>query len=103
MKYASGTLSTDYELCQSRVSVSRVAEVGSLSARAKNGHKSFCQTRISSFRDKCDVFLRNYLFGNLTQYNMQCIPCNSVLLAKEALFLTPPKKTFFVQRFPKSA
>ena len=32
---------------------------------------------------------------------MQCIPCNSVLLAKEALFLTPPKKNFFCPKISK--
>ena len=32
---------------------------------------------------------------------MQYIPCNSALLAQEALFL--PKKAFFAQRSPKSA
>ena len=54
----------------------RVAEVGSLSARAKIAEK------ISSSR-KYVVFARNFKFTNLSQYNMQYIPCNSALLAQE--------------------
>ena len=36
----------------------------------------------------------------LIQYNMQCLPCNSALLAPETLFLTQ-KGTFFAQRSQK--
>ena len=68
----------------------------------KNGQTNFRQTRIYHFRDKCVVFVPNCKFANLNQYNMQYIPCNSALLAKEALFLTKTG-TFFVQRFLKRA
>ena len=68
----------------------------------KIGHEKFCQARIYSFRDKCVVFARNRKFAKSTQWNMQYIPCNSALLAQEALFLTQ-KDTFFAQRYPKSA
>ena len=55
----------------------------------KNGHETFRPARIYNFRDKCVVFARNLKFSNLTQYNMQYIPCNSALLflPKKALFL----------------
>ena len=33
----------------------------------KNGHETFRQARIYSFRDKCVVFARNLKFSNLTQ------------------------------------
>ena len=62
----------------------------------KNGHETFRQARIYSFRDKCVVFARNLKFSNLTQSNMQYIPCNSALLAQEALFL--PKKALFMAK-----
>ena len=63
---------------------------------SKNGHANFCEVRIYYFRDKCVVFARNSKFENLTQYNMQYIPCNSALLAQEPLFLTQ-KGTFFIK------
>ena len=44
--------------------------------------------KIYYFHDKCVIFARNRKFANLTQYNMQSIPCNSELLAQETLFLT---------------
>ena len=40
------------------------------------------------------------IFANLTQYNMQYIPCNSALLAQETLFLNQ-KGTFFTLDFQK--
>lgn len=43
--------------------------------------------------DKCVVFARNCKFDNLIKYNMQCVPCNSELLAQKTLFLTK-KSTF---------
>ena len=68
----------------------------------KKGDENFRQARSYSFRDKCVVLARNRKFANLTQCNMQYIPCNSALLAQETLFLTQ-KGTFFAQRSPKSA
>ena len=68
----------------------------------KSGHENSCQTRTYNFRDKCVVFVGNRKFANLTQLNMQYIPCNSALLAQETLFLTK-RGTFFAQRSPKSA
>ena len=64
--------------------------------RGQNGHENFRQARIYNFRYKCVVFARNLKFFNLTQYNMQYIPCKSALLAKEALFL--PKKALFMPK-----
>ena len=61
---------------------------------SKNGH-NFCQARIYYFRNKRIVFACNCKFANLTQYNMQYIPCNSALLAQKTLFLA--------QSLPKSA
>ena len=68
----------------------------------KNGHKSFHQVCICYFCDKCVVFAQNYKFANLIQYNMQYIPCNSALLAKETLFLTQ-KGTFLAKDLQKKA
>ena len=68
----------------------------------KNGHENFRQVRIYNFRHKCVVFARNRKFANLTQWNMQYIPCDSALLVQETLFFTQ-KDTFFAQRSPKSA
>ena len=56
--------------------------------KGKNDHKNFCQARVYYFRDKCVVFARNCKFANLTQYDMQYMPCNSAFLAQETLFLT---------------
>ena len=64
--------------------------------RGQNGHETFREARIYNFRDKCVVFARNLKFSNLTQQNMQYIPCNSALLAQEALFL--PKKALFMPK-----
>ena len=64
----------------------------------KNGNKNFRQARIYFFRDKRAVFACNCKFANLTQYNMQYIPCNSAFLAQETMFLTK-KKTFFLPFF----
>ena len=64
--------------------------------RGQNGHENFRQTRTYNFRDKCVVFVGNRKFANLTQLNMQYIPCNSALLAQEPLFL--PKKTLFMPK-----
>ena len=47
----------------------------------KNGHENFRQARFYNFCDKCVVFARIRKFANLTQWNMQYIPCNSALLA----------------------
>ena len=63
----------------------------------KNGNENFRQARIYSFRDKCVVFARNCKFSNLTQWDMQFIPCNSALLAQETLFLTQ-KGAFFAEK-----
>ena len=73
----------------------RVAEVDSLSARAKMAIKMALQH--CYFRDKCVVFACNFKFANIIQYNMQYIPCNNPILAQETLFLTPQKNTFFAQ------
>ena len=78
----------------------RVAEVGSLLARA-NGHKNFRQVRIYHIRDKCVVFARNCIFANLTQYNMQNIPCNSAFLAQETLAVFDSKKHLFCTKISK--
>ena len=70
--------------------------------RGKNGHENFRQTRTYNFRDKCVVFVGNRKFANLTQLNMQYIPCNSALLAQETLFLTQtPKSHFIPQKISK--
>ena len=53
---------------------------------SKNGHKNFRQVRIYFICNKCVVFARNCIFANLTQYNMQNIPCNSAFLTPETLF-----------------
>ena len=66
----------------------------------KNGHRNFRQVRIYYFRDKCVVFARNSKFENLTQYNMQYIPCNSALLSQKTLFLTQ-KGTFLPKDLQK--
>ena len=60
----------------------------------KNGHENFRQTRIYYFRDKCVVFARKSKFENVTQYNMQYIPCNSALLAQET-----PKTALFLPKY----
>ena len=60
----------------------RVAEVGSLSARAQ--------------------MARNCKFANLIQYNMQYIPCNSALLAQKNIVVVP-KKAPFCPRSPKKS
>ena len=67
---------------------------------SKNGNENFRQARIYNFRVKSVVLARNRKFAKLTQWNMQYIPCDSVLLAQETLFLTQ-KGTFFAQRSPK--
>ena len=67
---------------------------------SKNGHENFRQTRIYYFRDKCVVFARKSKFENVTQYNMQYIPCNSALLARETLFLNQ-EGTFLPEDFQK--
>ena len=61
----------------------------------KNGNKNFRQARIYFFRDKRAVFACNCKFANLTQYNMQYIPCNSAFLAQETMFLTKKKLSFY--------
>ena len=43
----------------------RVAEVDSLSARAKMGHTNSRLVRIRYFRDKYVVFARNYKLANM--------------------------------------
>ena len=63
---------------------------------SKIGNENFRQARIYNFRAKCVVFARNRKFAKLTQWNMQYIPCNSALLAQEALFL--PKKALFMPK-----
>ena len=66
----------------------RVAEVGSLSARAKLAIKTFVKRIFAIFATNTS-FLR--IIANLNQYNMKYVPSNSALL--EILF--------FAQRFPK--
>ena len=66
----------------------------------KNGHRNFRQVRIYYFRDKYVVFARNRKFANLTQYDMQYLPCNSAFLAQERLFLT--KKAPFCPKISKN-
>ena len=69
---------------------------------SKKGNENFRQARIYNFCVKCVVFARNRKFANLTQWNMQHIPCNSALLAQEALFL--PKKALFLPKdLPKKS
>ena len=75
--------------------VSRVAEVGSLSARTKM-FKRNRQARIYYFPDKCFAFARNCKFANLTQYNMQYIPVIVHFLPKEHCFW--PKKALFLSK-----
>ena len=87
---------------ESRVFRPRVAELGSLSSESKKNHENFCQMHIYNFHDKCVVFARNHKFANLTQYNMQCIPCKSALRAQGTLFLAK-KGSFFAQRYRQSA
>ena len=70
-----------------------MAEVGSLSAKAKMAIKVFVRRVFAIFGDKCVVFARNCKFANLIQYDMQYTPCNSALLAQKTLFLTPKKHT----------
>ena len=70
--------------------MTRVAKVGSLSARAKMVIKTFVKHVFTMF---ATIFLR--VIAN--QYNMIYITCNRKLLAKVALFLSK-KGTF-----PKSA
>ena len=69
------------------VVVTRVAEVDCLLAKAKMVIKFFVKCVFYHFRDKCVVL-------SVTHYK-----CN---IYQETLFLAPPKKTFLVQRFPKS-
>ena len=45
-------------------------------------------------------FSRNCKFENLSQYNLQYIPCNSALLSQETLFLTQ-KGTFLPKDLQK--
>ena len=60
----------------------RVAEVGSLSARAKMAIQIFVGRVFATF-SKCVFFARNCKLANSIQYNMQYIPC--ALLAHETL------------------
>ena len=66
----------------------------------KKGHENFRQARIYYFGDKCILLAHNPNFANLTQYNMQYMPCNSVLLAQVTLFLIQ-KGTFLPENFQK--
>ena len=66
----------------------RVAEVGGLLASAKMPIRKIGQARICYYRDKCVVFARNCKFAISIQYDMQYIPCNNALLAKETLLLS---------------
>ena len=52
----------------------------------KNGRENFRQAYIYNFCDKFVIFARNRKFANLTQIDMQYIPCNSAQLAQETLF-----------------
>ena len=74
----------------------RVAEVGSLSARAKMALK-FSSGAYSLFSRK---IRRNFKFANLVHYNKQYTPCIGALLAQETLFFTP-KSTFLPKVFQK--
>ena len=68
----------------------RVAELAAFQRGQKWLQKLSSISRACYFRDKCFVFARNCKFANLTQYNynMQCVPCNTALLAQETLFLS---------------
>ena len=66
----------------------------------KNGHKNFCPVCIYFFRDRVVVFARNCIFANLTQYDMQYLPCRSAFLAQDTLFLTQ-KALFLPKDFQK--
>ena len=73
--------------------------------REQKWHENFRQARIYNFRVKCVVFARNRKFAKLTQWYMQYIPCNHVIvhfLPKKHCFW-PKKGTVFAQRSPKSA
>ena len=61
--------------------------------RTKKWSQNFRQARICYFRNKF-IFLR--IIANTIQYFMQYKPCNSALLAQEALFL--PKKALFMPK-----
>ena len=74
---------------QTKVAILRLNSDKMAGDGSKNGQANFHQAHIYNFRDKCVVFARNIKFSNLTQENMQYIPCNSALLA-QALIL--PKK-----------
>ena len=75
-----------------------MAEVGSLSARAKEAVKVFGK-RIYTIFARNELFVR--LIAKLTQYYIQFMPSKDALLTHEVLFLTQ-KAPFFDQRFPKS-
>ena len=78
--------------------MNRVAEVGSLSARATMAMQIFVWRVFAIFATNAS-FLR--IIANLQiHYEMQFLPCNSALLAQDTLFLTQ-KGTFFCQKISK--
>ena len=70
------------------------------SRRKQHWPQNFRQACVCYFRDKFVVIARNCQFANLIQYNMHNVPCNSALLAQEALI---PKNHFYAQSLPKGA
>ena len=79
----------------------RVAEVDSLSARAKMAIIKTFVKRVFTISRSTVVFALICNFANSTQYNMQCLPCEFALLAQKHYFW-PKKKTLFCP-FPLSA
>ena len=71
--------------------VTRVAEVGSLTARAKMTLEFFVWREFAIFAKNASL---QYAF-------MQYTPCINAHLAQETLFLTP-KSTFVAQSLPKT-
>ena len=63
--------------------LTRVAEVGSLSARTKMATKVFARRIFAIFATNAS-FLR--IVANSIQYDMQYVPCNRALFAQETLF-----------------
>ena len=62
--------------------ISLVAEVGSLSARAKLATKLSSGAYLLFFATNASYFVRNCKVANSFQYDMQYTPCNRALLAQ---------------------
>ena len=60
----------------------RVAEVGSLSAKAKMTANFFVRRVFAIFATNASFLRVNCKFANLIQYDMQYIPCNIAFLAQ---------------------